>query len=363
MSKMINALSAALITSIAYITLPSNAIATSYLCEAELTSIDSVNGSVKVYSNGADQGTWNSCKSENGIFGYEYQCTELADRYFNYNFPSTFGRDYFLNALNLGFAPLKNRESPILPKHGDAIGFDNRTATDQTAVGHITLVDTVTQNPDGTYTVEIVEQNWGSPTSSNTGRAQLKMTRSAQGAYQIDDRGSGFTTQGWVRLFGYQMIVPGEYQGPSWRNPQSYAFLDAYEQSGGRAAMGDVDIRMGETPYVHDWCVQTKCVIIQDFFGGTYGDSAIIFNAWLDKAFIIRGAFWEFYRTHDGPIALGSPIENEHAPVPNQTYIHPCSSNAFSCQGFQRGSLYWDGKSVIPISNPLPMSPINIRIQ
>ena len=65
------------------------------------------------------------------------------------------------------------------------------------------------------------------------------------------------------RLFGYQMIVPGEYQGPSWRNPQSYAFLDAYEQSGGRAAMGDVDIRMGETPYVHDWCVQTKCVIIK----------------------------------------------------------------------------------------------------
>lgn len=170
-----------------------------YPCGAVLTYIDDY----PVYSNGADQGSWNSCKSENGTFGYEYQCTEFPDRYFGYNFPNTFGRDYFLNALNLGFAPLKNNESPVMPKHGDAIGFDDRTTINLKGVGRIALIDTVTQNPDGTYTIEIVEQNWGSPTSSNTGRAQLKMTQNEQGAYQINDRGSGFVTQGWVRLFGY----------------------------------------------------------------------------------------------------------------------------------------------------------------
>ena len=327
-------------------------------CGTELTSIDGI----PVCSNGTDQGSLNYCCGT-GPFGYQYQCTELADRYFGYNFPSTFGRDYFLNALNLGFAPLKNGESPVIPKHGDALGFDNRTIKDPTAVGHIALIDKVWQSTDGTYTVEIVEQNWGSPTISNTGRAQLRMIRDAQGAYRVDDRGSGFVTQGWVRFFGYQAIVPGEYQGSLWKNPQSHAFLEAYEQNGGKAMLGDPDVRAGETPYVHDWCVKTKCVMIQDFFGGSYGDLAIIFNAWMNKAFVVRGAFWEFYRTNDGPIALGSPIEDEHAPITNQTHLHPCSPNALSCQGFQRGSLNWDGKSVIPISNPAPIPPVNIRMR
>src|SRR3989344_7385225 len=219
-----------------------------YPCGAVLTYIDDY----PVYSNGADQGSWDSCKSESGTFGYEYQCTELADRYFGYNFPNTFGRDYFLDALNLGFAPLKNGESPVIPKHGDALGFDNRTDEHPRNVGHVAIVDTVSQNPDGTYTVEIVEQNWGSPTSSNTGLAQLRMIRDPQGAYRIDDLGSGFVTQGWVRFFGYQVIVPGEHQGSLWKNPQSYAFLGSYEQNGGKVMLGDPGTRAGETPYVHD---------------------------------------------------------------------------------------------------------------
>jgi hypothetical protein len=53
-------------------------------CGTELTSFNGV----AAYSNGADQCTGNSC-AENGTYGYEYQCVELAQRYFAQKFGTT----------------------------------------------------------------------------------------------------------------------------------------------------------------------------------------------------------------------------------------------------------------------------------
>jgi len=46
-------------------------------CGAVMSSIDGIDA----YSNGADQGTYNSCGGT-GTYGFLYQCVELAQRYF-----------------------------------------------------------------------------------------------------------------------------------------------------------------------------------------------------------------------------------------------------------------------------------------
>lgn len=327
-------------------------------CGTEMTYIDSQ----PVFSNGSQQGSKNLCVEVDlqsppppSPFGYQYHCTELVDRYFDHNWPGTDGRDYFLIAATKGFAPLRNGESPVIPKHGDAIGFDNKQSVSD-GVGHIALIDRVWQNYDGTFTVEIVEQNWGSATNPGNGRAQLQMMQDVNGRYRIADRGS-YLTQGWLRYFPPPTIAPGMYSGPFWNSSSSYAFLEAYERAGGKNALGDTDTRIGETPYVHEWCVQGSCVALQDFWGGQLGDSAIILNKALNKAYLVRIAFWEFYRTNEGPIALGEPIEEEHAPISSSSTPYPCPVTMLSCQAFRRGTLFWNGSSVIPISNPDPIPP------
>lgn len=320
-------------------------------CGTVLTSIDDT----PVYSNGEYQGSTagSSCFGV-GLYGGQYQCTELVDRYFDHSWPDTNGRDYFLTATTKGFAPLKNGESSVIPKHGDAVGLDNRQVVAD-GVGHIALIDAVWKNSDGTFTVEIVEQNWGNATNPGDGRAQLQMTLDANGRYRIADRGS-YLTQGWLRYFPSPAIAPGMYQGSLW-HPSSYAFLETYERNGGKNTLGDTDARAGETPHVHDWCAQGSCVVVQDFWGGTIGDSAIIFNTVLNKAYLVRTAFWEFYRTNKGPVALGEPIEEEHAPVLNSSTLYPCPATMVSCQAFRKGTLFWNGVSVVPISNPDPIPP------
>src|SRR3990167_3132676 len=164
-----------------------------YNCGDTMTSIDGFDGNpIVVKSNGGSQGGTGSCTGQ-GTYGPQYQCTELVDRYFGRNWTDTNGRDYFLDAPENDLLPLANGLSVVPPQNGDAIGFDNRTTQNPDAVGHVALIDRVWQNPDGTYIVEVVEQNW-----NNNGRAQLSMSKDAQGRYTIQDRGS-YHTQGWLR--------------------------------------------------------------------------------------------------------------------------------------------------------------------
>ena len=137
-----------------------------------------------------------------------------------------------------------------------------------------------------------------------------------------------------------------------WNSSFSYAFLEAYERNGGKNVLGDTNTRIGETPYVHDWCIQGSCIAVQDFWGGQLGDSAIVFNKTLGKAYLVQTAFWEFYLTNEGPIALGEPIGEEHAPIKLFNAVS-CPYYAF-LPSVSKGTLFWNGVSVIPISNPDP---------
>jgi len=488
-----------------------------YSCGEVMTTIDDV----EVNANGADQGTTASCSSQ-GTYGPQYQCTELVDRYFGHNWTSTNGRDYFINAPGNELTPFTNGQSIVPPQHGDAIGFDNRTSQRPSAVGHIALVDKVWKNADGTYIVEIVEQNW-----NNNGRAQLSMTKDAQGHFTIENRGN-YTTQGWLRYpkkfidkrastphtgkiiteiigskeggihwwypptnpitneiitsgdakgmsqniyvqeyagkpctingtsqfcdgvivydalggahsaylvwyqqFGgysgkggwyqaggphstqlrnpitnsywspkdncwrqdFQMgwlcyenirsydpgdVAPGVYDPwckifsdcQRWDPATSYAFAEAYERNGAAVNLGSV-FDDGGSVFVHYWTVDSQTVLIQNFNGGNFGPSAIIYNPQDGNAYNVRFGFWEYYQNNKGPSLLGPPKEDEHG----NSAAQPCAY--LSCQRFEKGELWWKGTEVIayvpsvyhtggsdiPPPSSRPNAPGNLRLQ
>ena len=305
--------------------------------------INEFNG-VTIYSNGACRGTGSG----------DYQCVEFVDRYFARQDWMGNGGAYFGGAPSKGLAPIPNG-STLMPKPEDILGFE-KSGT----VGHVAMVATVTQIDTTTYEVRVIEQNY-----SSTGEAVLTMVNLSNGGYSILSR-DGFTVQGWLRYFPPPTIAPGMYEGASWNSFFSYAFLETYERIGGKNILGSTDTRAGETPYVHDWCIKGSCVALQDFWGGTLGDSALILNKKFGRAYLVRTAFWDFYLANEGPIALGEPFGEEHAPMPNSSTLYPCPATMLSCQAFRKGTLFWNGGSVIPMSNPDPLPsspPSNLQIK
>jgi len=76
-------------------------------------------------------------------------------------------------------------------------------------------------------------------------------------------------------------------------------------------------------------------VTIQDFRGGSYGDTALILNPNHGTAYLVRSGFWEHYKNDGGPSRFGAPTSDEGciqavdcAKVPAQ-------------QGFQNGQWMW----------------------
>lgn len=284
--------------------------ATHQACGAEMDLIDDT----KVFSNGAQQGTGESCTSS-GPFGYRYQCTELVDRYFGYNWFDTDGMDYFPTAGEKGFIayPNENGGSIFPPQHGDALGFSHSNG-----FGHVALIDKVWQNPDGIYIVEIVEQNW-----KNEGRGRLNMRRDTQGRYVIENR-NYYTTQGWLRYpkkyiekrrntihASNKMIedVFGIHQEPiTWYFPSSNE-LDTDKTSR--------NVQVEHYPGKDCYYVSTPqqvcdAVVVYDVLGGA--DSAYIvgwqqWRGWVGVDGIRRGG-WE---QAGGPrSAWGNPITNSY---------------------------------------------------
>lgn len=455
-----------------------------YSCGDAMTTIDGV----EVRSNGVNQGSTASCGGQ-GTYGLLYQCTELVDRYFGHNWTSTYGNDYFPNATTNGFLSFTNGQSAIPPQHGDAVGFNHANN-----IGHVALIDKVIANTNGTFTVEIVEQNWD---NGGAGRAQLSMTKDAQGRLAIENRGN-YTTQGWLRYppkfinkrasaphagktitdvignpegsigwyypvanpitneidqtgddkgmslnvyvqnypgkactingtsqfcdgaivydalggarsaylvwyqqFGgysgnggwyklggphsaelrnpitnsywspkdncwrqdFQMgwlcyenrraydsgdVAPGVYDPwgrifsdvRRWDAATSYAFAEAYERNGATVNLGSV-YDDGGTVFVHNWTINSFTILIQNFSGGSFGPSAIIYNPSNGNAYNVRTGFWEYYKNNSGPSLLGPPKEDEHGNSATQ----PCAY--ISCQRFEKGELWWNGNSVV----------------
>lgn len=192
---------------------------------------------------------------------------------------------------------------------------------------------------------------------------------------------------GWLcyenrRSYDAGDVAPGVYapdntivNGNRWDPITSYAFAEAYERNGAAVNLGSTDSAPNETPFVHNWTVNGSTIRIQDYNGGSFGDTAIIYSSMKGNASVVRTGFWEYYRTNNGPSLLGAPVEDEHSNIAG----NPCPNNYAACQKFEKGALWWTGSYVIaytpaggsggydPLSTPLsvhpPAPPKNLRIQ
>ena len=57
----------------------------------------------------------------------------------------------------------------------------------------------------------------------------------------------------------------------------------------------------GGTVFVHNWTINSFTILIQNFNGGSFGLSAIIYNPQDGNAYNVRTGFWEYYKNNSGP--------------------------------------------------------------
>ena len=134
----------------------------------------------------------------------------------------------------------------------------------------------------------------------------------------------------------------GQYED-GWHTDTSPAFVAAYIANGGQSKLGVPDSSPGETPYVHTW----GPLLIQDFTGGEYGDSAIIYNPKHNMAYVVRTAFWNAFKNLDGycrDYFLRRPTSDEYKPDSGQA---EGGNKVIAIQDFEFGHMefYVDGCS------------------
>lgn len=115
----------------------------------------------------------------------------------------------------------------------------------------------------------------------------------------------------------YSYATPGwtTFTNMGWDDAISAAVVQAYERNGAKTIVGYAfDDNDGGTT-LHIWDGE----VIQNFANGEAGENAIIVN--LDAlseslplentASVIRGGFWDYYSSNDGPTYFGSPLGDE----------------------------------------------------
>ena len=137
----------------------------------------------------------------------------------------------------------------------------------------------------------------------------------------------------------YPEVAPGWFD-QGWNGNISYAFAEAYERNGARNTLGEAtDIVDGAT--VHHWGNNSTLPYVQDFDGGSYGWSVIMYNADMDQAFMITGDIWDTYNNL-GPETYGAPCDD----------LQEISGGAI--QYFDSGILKWNGSTGAVSTNTNP---------
>ena len=144
---------------------------------------------VDVFSNGADDGTGNSCggiSNVNGIVsGYEWQCVELVDRLYltlGWIDKTWFGNgaDMYAEApSNLSRQP-QGSMSFLSP--GDVVSYESPGGVEP---GHAAIVNTVTPISLGRYAVQFVQQNGYLFTSGILSNGTLTMSTAWVSDYPV----------------------------------------------------------------------------------------------------------------------------------------------------------------------------------
>ncbi len=181
-----------------------------------------------------------------------------------------------------------------------------------------------------------------------------------------------------IRSYDPGDVAPGVYDPwckifsdcKRWDQITSYAIAETYERNGAAVNLGSV-FDDGGSVFVHNWTINSSTVLIQNFSGGNYGPSAIIYNPKDGNAYNVRTGFWEYYKNNNGPSLLGPPKEDEHG----NSAAQPCAY--ISCQKFEKGELWWNGNAIvayvpsvyniggsdIPPPPVAPAAPSNLKIQ
>ena len=146
-----------------------------------LVSASSWNG-VDVFSNGGDVN--NACS---GTYGYNYQCVELAQRFFaqKWVYPNHWNVTYAYQMFDThpgDTIAIANGGSPA-PVWGDALVFGGGTG----GYGHVAVITSVSNGR-----VYFAEENWGS-SGNYTGQGNLAIN----GSNTIETRGS-YYVRGWI---------------------------------------------------------------------------------------------------------------------------------------------------------------------
>lgn len=129
----------------------------------------------------------------------------------------------------------------------------------------------------------------------------------------------GITDDGYIDptkfILGYNLVIVGQRSNLFITDYSSQAFIDAFNCHSPKIGW--------PTNYVHKWTGQYDTsyrVWIQDFQGdtnvdhfGADGKTAIILNDYLQpyKAYLVKEGIWGYYKTNDGPFALGQPFTEE----------------------------------------------------
>lgn len=143
------------------------------------TTMASFNG-VAAKSNGANQCTGNSCGGY-GTYGSQYQCVELAQRYFGQLYGTT--PIWYGNAIDLCNTYPSGVHKTSSPIAGDLVVFNTGT------YGHVAVITSISGS-----TINVIEQN-SSPTGKNS-----YSTSSSIGCYLHADKnggGSSCPNAGW----------------------------------------------------------------------------------------------------------------------------------------------------------------------
>ncbi len=234
--------------------------------------------------------------------------------------------------------------SQELPRETDMLTFTGAT------YGHV-VIGEKSETKDGiSWNVRVIEENVAIA-GETCHRRKLNITKGTSG-YSMPITGLG-------SLYSYQGIIrhnlAGSYGDNGWHTGgTSDAFRAAYQTYGRRLGWA---FDNGGGPFVHDF----SGLSIQDFKNdgksvgpsgpafGDDGETAIILNADMMKAFVLKEAFWGTYKClTDGSLSamggatlLGPPASGEKSEAIDDKCNVLSSGTPVNVQHFKHGCMWW----------------------
>ncbi len=228
---------------------------------------------------------------------------------------------------------------------------------DSAASGHAVIARDGISSSGSDLSVPVIEENYVDAKNCGNPR-KLNASRDAQGVYRVDSGfRSGYSYKGLIRhnLAGaFSDCGFHKRTGCESRATESGAFFAAWDgertDNDGKSLGFAFD--NGGGPFVHD----VNGLLVQDFWNpikseafGTDGQTAIVYNAAQQKAYVLKEGFWGAYKClpssyggMGGTTMLGAPIESEHPDkLGTECQPDPNGLQVDAFQRFENGCMWW----------------------